>query len=347
MNRRLLTLFASLVSLSPLALAQEAPPGPAPELQKFAPLIGNWHGTGKMSEPSGVETAWTARGTYRWCLDGHFVREDFMVAFEGMPAPMVMHGYLGWDRETKQYVQVRIDSGGRVQRSRLVVGNDGSIMNLGVQLQGGTLYAERALLTVKGDTLTHALDMLMAKGPSMQIVDGKFTRGGEAFDGAFDTAPFLATANEAIRKLGRSAGAFDTAGAVTMAPGQAPMQIHGVDTFRAAFGGTVLHGHTEGAAEGMPGKYVGEVFWGFDEAMDCLLAVYVSNLGEVMTMEGRWSADGQLIATSNGVWMGQPMVQRMLMQFDASGAPVSAVSHSILGTGAPYESFRATYAKKK
>ena len=70
-------------------------------------------------------------------------------------------------------------------------------------------------------------------------------------------------------------------------------------------------------------------------------------MGEVMTMEARWSADGKLVCTGASPWMGQPMLQRMLMEFDAKGALTSAVSHALLGTAAPYESFRATYAKQQ
>ena len=46
--------------------------------------------------------------------------------------------------------------------------------------------------------------------------------------------------------------------------GMPPIRIGGVDQFRPVFGGVIFHGHTEGAAEGMPGKYVGEVFWAHD-----------------------------------------------------------------------------------
>lgn len=44
------------------------------------------------------------------------------------------------------------------------------------------------------------------------------------------------------------------------APGARPMQVKGTETFRTVFGGTVLHGRSEGEVEGVPGKCVGEVF---------------------------------------------------------------------------------------
>ncbi len=71
-------------------------------------------------------------------------------------------------------------------------------------------------------------------------------------------------------QLAKSAGSYDVAGEVVMAPGASPMKISGVDTFRSVFGGVVMHGSTRGSAEGVPGAYEGEVFWGFDPAKNCL-----------------------------------------------------------------------------
>jgi hypothetical protein len=134
---------------------------------------------------------------------------------------------------------------------------------------------------------------------------------------------------------------------MVMMPGQPATKITGTDAFRTAYGGMVFVGTTVGAAEGMPGKYSAEVFWGHDAARDCLVGVYVSNMGEVMQMDSRWTADGRLLTTSNALFMGQPTVQRMLMEFDADGAAKGASCHSIAGTAAPFESFKATYTKKK
>ena len=111
--------------------------------------------------------------------------------------------------------------------------------------------------------------------------------------------------------------------------------------------GVLFHGRAEGAAEGMPGKYVGEVFWAHDPRRRGLVGVYLSNMGEIMSMDGRWTADGQLLSTANGLYMGKVMVQRMLMQFGSDGAAKSANAHTIVDTAAPYESFQAKYERAK
>lgn len=342
----------SLVSLLSLACATpllaQAAPAPAEQLKKFAPLVGNWAGTGEMNEPTGQKTKWTGNGSYRWALDGHFLREDFQVKFEGMPTPVVMHGYLGWDRENRHYLHLVISSSGQAALNRMEVGNDGSMTVLALRQQGAMHYAERSVFKVQEDRLRHTVDLLMPEGASLAMVDGTFTRVDNEFDGAFDTPPLMGGKPSAdIARLCRSAGVYGVKGELVMAPGQPPMAITGTDTFRAVFGGSVLHGHTEGAAAGMPGKYVGEVFWSHDEALARMVGHYVSNMGEVMSMDAWWTADGQLCALSSGVFQGQPMVQRTLLQFDGAGAAKSAVSHAISGTAAPFESFRSTYTKQK
>lgn len=328
--------------------AQDPMAGPAPELKKLEPLIGNWSGSGKMSEPSGAVTPWQANGSYRWCLDGHFVQEDFAISFEGMAAPFVFRAYLGWDAENKRYVNAMANNSGKAELNEVTLLPDGSILQLMLQRQMGLPYAQRSLFQVTGDTMTHTVDLLMANGASMTIVDGTFRRGGDGHAGALTGPTFMAAKpHGSIARLARSAGVFEVNGEMVMAPGQAPIKITGSDTFTPVFEGTVIHGHTEGVAEGMPGKYVGEVFWAHDEARDCLVGIYVSNFGEVMTMDARWSKDGKLIATSHGLMRGEVSLQRTLMTFDAAGAVSGATSHSIAGTGAPHESFRATYTKKK
>ncbi len=317
------SLFASLVVSMPLALAQEGPPAPAPELQQLAPLIGNWAGGGTATFlPGAPPTKWQTRGSYRWCLDNHFVQEDFEITFEGSPAPMVIRGYPGWDREQQRYVNASVNNGGEVTLHEMNLLPDGTLLQFMQPNQEGVPHAQRSLFKVTGDTMTHSIDILMTTGPSLQIVDGKFTRTDKALDGRLDGKAFEGAApGEAMGKFARMAGVYEVKGTMVMAPDQPPMAIKGQDTFRSVFGGTVAHGHTDGTAEGMPGEYHSEVFWGFDPQRHCVVSVYVSNMGEMM-------------------------VQRMIMEFDAKGGLLSAVSHSILGKAPPFESFRASYTRK-
>jgi len=337
-----------LLLLPSLLPAQDAPPTPAPELQKLAPMLGNWTGGGVMNEPGGPTTKWTGKGTYAWCLDGHFVQGDFAVQFEGIDGTFVHRSYLGWDRENKRYVNASVNSGGQAYLNELQLLPDGSHVQISLTRQAGTTYAQRSVVKVDGETMKHTMHLLLAEGEPLHMIDGTFTRGGDGFSATLDGASWMgAKANEQIVRLGKSAGAYAVAGEMVMMPGAPPMKITGTDTFVARYGGSVLHGKTEGEAEGMPGKYLGDVFWAHDAGRDCISGIYVSNMGEVMQLEARWTVDGKFVATSNALYQGQPTAQRMMMEFTADGAAKSASNHTLIGTAAPFESFRATYTKKK
>lgn len=345
MRRRRVSL--SILFLSSALAAQDPVPGPAPDVAKFAPLLGSWSGTGTARfGPDAPTTKWTARGTYRWCLDAHWLQEDFTIDFEGMPTPLVMRGYYGFDRETGRHVVVNVTNNGVVQRNDLTFLPDGTMVQVLRMDEAGAPYCERSLFKLEGDEIVHSVDLLMPQGPSLTIVEGRMKRATEAFDGAWDTKPFQpGEIAEPVTRLARSAGTYDLAGEVLMAPGAPPMKIRGTDAFRPVFGGLVLHGTTTGSAEGVPGTYRGDVFWAFDKARKCLVAAYVSNMGEVATMDA-WFVDGKLVSTSHGTMRGTPMVQRMVMEMDAEGRPSRVLSHSCVGDKPPFESFRATYTKK-
>ncbi len=344
-NKPLATLLPLVLFAAPV-FCQETPT-PAPELQKLTGLLGNWEGEGTANfAPGAPPTAWRARGTYRQALGGFFLQEDFEIRFDGIPAPMVFRAYLGWDAEGKRYVTAVCNNAGEVGLHEVVMMPDGSMVQLMMQSQEGVPYAERSLLAVKGDTMTHSIDLMMAQGPSMGIVEGKFRRVDAPFDGSFDVPTWNGAKPHAdIVKLNRMAGKYATKGEMVMAPGQPKTAIHGDDTFRTVFGDTLLYGETVGAAEGMPGEYRSHAFWGYDKKKDCARAIFVSNMGEVGEMEGRWVED-KFVSTMAGTMMGQPMVQRFVLEVDAKGAVTRGVGHAIIGTMPPFEGFAATYTKK-
>jgi hypothetical protein len=334
------------VVLLPFASAQEAPPGPAPELKRLEPMLGNWAGSG--TARMGPEpTKWTARGSYRWCLDGHFLQEDFEIVFAGRPAPMVFRAYLGGDRQHGRYVNASINNAGAARLHEIHLLDDGTLLQVMQQHQNGLPYAERARSRVVGEAMTLTIDLLMGDGPSIQVIDGTLARTADVFTLDWKCKAFEgAMPAPELQMLQRSAGDYDVEGAMVMAPGQPEIVITGTDSFRGVFGDTIFRGVTKGAAEGMPGEYQGEVFWCFDAVRKCLTGVYVSNMGEVMTMDAWWAGDGRLVSTFAGTMGGQPMVQRMLMSFDDKGKAVDAASQTIIGTGEPFASFRATYTAK-
>jgi hypothetical protein len=342
-------LFLPLVLLFPgLATAQEPSevPKPAPELQQLAPLIGNWQGSGTAQMGPGEPSKWESHSTYAWALDNFFVQEDTIVRFAGMPQPLVMRTYLGWDAENARYVAISADNDGHVAVSRLEVPGDGSFVTLADKYHEGRSYLERYTSKVNGESMTFAIDMMGASGPSMQPVVGSMKRTDKPVAMALDASLFTASPAAPIEQLGKTAGTFAVSASMVM-PGAPAMKITGQDEVKPLFDGTIVHVHTTGSAEGFPGNYVGELFYGYDERDDCLRAVYVSNRGETAQMNGAFTADGKaLILTSAIKYAGQLSVQRMTIELGPDGAPTKSVGHTILGAAAPFESWNATYTKK-
>lgn len=343
----LFVVLSSMV-LSHRAAAQGGPPGPAPELQRLAPLAGNWTGSGVMHEPGGATTKWTADGSCAWCLEGHFLQAVFAVRFDGVDGTFHFRDYYGWDRERHRYVVARVDSGGQARLHDLQRLADGALVRLSLTTQGEATFAEREVVKVDGDEMTLATHLLIAAAAPVHLIDGRFARGGPGCAADRDGEPWQgAVPHEQIARLCRSAGVYDVSGEMVMAAAQPPIGIRGTDTFSARYSGLVLHGRTEGEVQGLPGEYVGDVFWAYDQARGCLGGFYVSNAGEAMALEARWAPDGRLVATGSGLLMGQPMVRRTMLEFAPDGAARAAQSHAILGTAPPIENFRATYTKRK
>lgn len=333
-----------------LAAAQETHemPKPAPELQKFAPLIGNWQGSGTAQMGPGEATKWESHSTYAWALDNFFVQEDTIVRFAGMPKPLVIRSYLGWDGENKRYVAIGADNDGHVAVNRVEIQDDGSVVTLADKFQQGQTYLERYTSKVDGNNMTFAIDMVTTTGPSAQAVKGTMTRTDKPVKMALDASAFTSAAAAPMLQLGKTAGTYAVVASMVMMPGAPPMKITGQDEVKTLFDGTIVHVHTTGTAEGMPGQYVGELFYGFDERDNCIRAVYISNMGEVGQMNCTFSKDGKtFILTSALRYQGQLSVQRMTMDLGADGTITKAIGHNIVGAAAPYESWNATYTKKK
>ncbi|MBL8857801.1 MAG: DUF1579 family protein [Planctomycetes bacterium] len=338
-----------LLLLAPGVQAQEGAPKPAAELQKLAPLVGNWSGSGTAAfGPGAPPVKWEAHATYRWCLDKFFLQEDFKITFEGVPAPFLERGIHGWDSERQSFVAVKVDNRGMARFDQTAMLADGTLLQFMEQKQVGTPFTERQRTRVVDGKLHFRVDLLMAEGASTQFLDGLLEPTDKVCDVAFTSPTFLGeTPAEPMQKLARVAGVYDMHGSVVVAPGVPALKIAGTETFESAFGGTVLYGHSNGKAEGMTGSYHAEVFWAYDADRRTFINVFASNMGEIGVMDSRFTADGKtLISTAAGTRGGEPLVVRYTMNLDDKGAVVSGSCHSIQGLGAPAETFTATYKRR-
>lgn len=336
----------SLLVLSPVLSAQQGPPSPAPELKALQPLVGNWKGSGTTHEP-GSDSKWTADGSYQWVLGNFWLQEDVAITFEGNPEPLVFRAYVGWDAESKRYVNLSVNSVGELQFHEVEIQADGTMVQMMKQHQGGMTYCERSLLQVKGDKFTHRIDLLLPQGDSSKMIEGTFDRVDFTLDIPMPKSTFMGRpVHDAMQKLAKWAGVYEVQGEMVMMPGTPAMKVRGTDTYTRMFADSVLRAHTEGEAEGMPGKYEAETFFAWDEKRGCLVAGMVSNMGEVGVFEERWTPEGQLVGTIASLYQGQPMLSRSVLTLDGKGCPKGMVSHSMTGAAAPFMNFQATYTKK-
>lgn len=347
----MLNLLALLVVLllSSLLHAQDQAAGPADPLAPFRAMLGNWQGQGTyMVDADAGTTKWRARAAFALCLGGKFVQEDLEFTFDGVPTPLRVRGYLGWDATRKRHVAVVASSAGEVAIHNLAALPEGRLLQTTQLEQQGVPYTDRTSFVVKGNTMSYENDLLMAQGPSIPSVRGAFSRqakDAEAWSLQVDGEAFLGLPPHAdIARLGKIAGTYETVGEVLLGVDQPKMQITATDRFTNWFSGGVLAASTVGKAVGMPGSYESLAFWAWDKRTECLRTVYVSSMGEVGQMESWWVGQ-QLVSVSAGGSAAGPITQRFVQDFDAQGAMVSAVGHSTMGVNAPSESFRATYKR--
>ena len=344
MNTRLTSVLLPLLLATPL-LAQY-PMGPAPQVKKLESMVGNWAGEGTMVEPNGVKTGWKGHGTYQWTLNGHWLREDFRFDFDGGDTPILFRSYIGWDATNERYVVVQGVNDGRVLMHEVTMLGDGTMLLYNRHDMPGAPMVERARTKFAGDEMTMSVDFLMPEGPMANVIDAKFTRTDKVYAAQFDLGGFMgAKPADELKKMAALNGVYETKGQMVMDPKAPAMKITGTDTFEDIWDGTIIHGRTDGVAEGSPMKYESHAFYGYDPKAKCVRSVFVDNMGMVGQMEG-WFMNDTFVSIQAGLNMGQPMTQRFVMWF-ADGAWTKVKGTTCAGAMEPFVSFDAAYSKKK
>lgn len=320
---------------------------PAKELAKFEPLIGNWSGGGKMMEPGGASTNWTAQSTYQWALNKHFVQEDFIIKFEGMDAPMTFRNYLGWDRENQRYVSAMASNQGVCRLTDISFLADGSMMQMIIHRLEGVPYIERARSKVTDDSMSMHIEVMMQEGASVTMIDSTLKRSEDAIECDWGEDAWMGmTPNDHMKKLRVIRGQYEVKGEMVMAPGAPAMKITGSDRFMMIWDGNVMHGKTLGFSDDSPEVYESHAFWAWDEGRKCVSTVFVDSMGQIGQMDVRWVED-KLVSTSSALQMGMPTTQRFVLTLDRKGNLKSGVGHTCMGTVDPFVSFKANYVRNR
>ncbi len=248
-----------LVLLAPALAAQEAVPKPSPELQKFAPQIGTWEGSGTVKHGAdGPEAKWTATTSARWVLGGFAVREDTRVDFDGMEQPLVMVTLFGWDGENKRPVALTASNLGAVGMTEVHWGASGERITADVQQMAGKLVVARWVHRIDGDTCHLSCQEAADDGAFYTHVDGTMTRKSEKpsdvtlVDAAF-MPEYAQSSVSHFERLKPAAGTYEMKGWFKMGPGAPKTDFSGTDEYRMVFGGSVF----EVTSKGQPGKLRG------------------------------------------------------------------------------------------
>jgi uncharacterized protein DUF1579 len=172
MKKVILGSLLVLVSAS-IALAQEGPPKPAPEMANLKYFAGTWTCTGDSpAGPFGPAHKTQSTLSLKPDLDGFWyagMMTEMKTASNPHPVKGMLH--LGYDTGEKQFVQVWVDNTGSrsVQMSPGWEGD--SIAFTGEQVVMGEKATAKDSLTKKGaNQFTHKFELTM-KGETHTIVD--------------------------------------------------------------------------------------------------------------------------------------------------------------------------------
>lgn len=333
-----------IIILAASLSAQQAPPSPAPQLDRLKPLVGQWQGSGTADMHPGAPPAkWTCASTYAFALGGFWLQCDTSIEFEGMPQGMRFREYLGWDVETGRYVNVTASNTGEVTLAPVVFTADDTMVLAISRIAEGAPQLERSVTRIGKDEMSFTITFVNGAEPAHEGVKGTLKRVAKAAPKALESCGAFMPAAAEMARLARMGAEYDVRGQMVMMPGQPAMKIQGRDSVTSLFDGGIVRVLTTGTAEGMPGKYEAAVYYAWDPAQKCYIGVMVSNMGEVGQTQARFVGDDKFVATFAGTMQGTPMVNSTVLQLDADGKARHVTSHCISGAEPPFEGFRADY----
>ncbi|HLQ39240.1 MAG TPA: DUF1579 family protein [Planctomycetota bacterium] len=324
-------------------LAQQGPPSPAPELGKLKMFEGSWEGSGTATmAPGQPPTKWTSQSTCQWVMGGFFLQEDLTIQFDGGMPPLQFREYTGWDAENHRYASVVVSNKGEGELATLTFPADDTLVSLTRGIHDGKPYAKREVTKFTKDAATFTITMLPDQGPAVDIVTGDLKRIAKAKPAALEAALAMATAQPQIARIARTAGEYEVTGEMTMMPGTPALKIHGRDSLRTLFGGAVLQQVTHGDPTGAFPAYESHCYFTWNPADACYDALFVSNMGEIGSMQARFEGDA-LVGTTSGLSMGKSSAMRSIWNLDKDGRLTKVVCHACMGDAAPMQCFSATY----
>lgn len=346
-------LITALTVAAAPALAQDPPDiSPAKEVEKFAPLVGTWEGTGEVSHGPGMPSEkWTSKSTCSWILGGHFVREDVRIDFAAMPNPLEFINLYGWDRENKRYVQIEINNLGVGRLNEVHFTANGKMITAATAVEMGEPVVERWVNTIGDGEVSFLGHRAQGDGPFYEMVKGTAKRTDKkASEVNIANAAFMPDIMpapvKAISKLDGMIGDYKMKGWFMPAPGADKMEFSGTETVRKIFGGTVIEMVTKGdKTPEFPIAYEGYSWMAWNDHTQCFDVTYANNMGEVSIQQGRKQGN-KMIMNAAAMYQGQPTSARGVLELAEDGSFHSITGHHLTGTEKPMLVFEGTYTKQ-
>ncbi|HEX9793567.1 MAG TPA: DUF1579 family protein [Planctomycetota bacterium] len=346
---RLLLALSLFSTIAAGAVAQEATIQPAPELAKFAPVIGHFEGSGTVVPAPGIPPMqWTATSVTKKILNGHFIQEDLHVEFGDVMPAMDMRTLYGWDAEKERIGAFTVSNSGPATVVDAHWAGDGVLIGSTNAMEDGQPVVDRWVSTYTKAGATFKIHRTMGAEAPFLHVEGTMKRvaGGATAKSAGKVLGGLVAQPPAMAKLAKIAGEYDVKGTMVMEPGTPAMNIYGTETATVEFGGNVLQFRVVGGMEGTPADYEAISYVTWDPTDKCYRHFSASNMGEYGVMDMRWSGDGALVSNHATSMQGQPVSMRSILKIDPAKGIVASSNDMMLGDMPATTTFNATYTRK-
>lgn len=350
-SRKLLLFFVSFASIAATSsfdiLRSQDAPKPAKELEKFAPFLGNWKGSGtfRLTE-DGQSEPWEGSGTVRKILDGFAILEDMRVDMgEGVP-PLLFRSVYGWDSATRTYRWFTLSNLGFGGTGEARFTSDGKLLVSSEDTDASDRpVLDQTLTWMEGGKYRFLMRRSIAGDEFFVHVQGSYEKSDEALDfgsGTEDLA--VAPPTERLKKIAAQVGMWRFEGKVSPMPGAPTFAVRGKENIRRILGGHAFYGESTGeAAEGDAMRYRGIFHTVWDDATLCYRTLGVDNFGNFEDSRGYLVGDRQLVQTAQSYAYGMPVVSRTVLTWNESGDKLE-IKADRCGAAAPCDTaFEATY----
>lgn len=320
--------------------------GPAEELKRYEPMLGNWEGSGGGNSAPGVPMKWTSKSTMKKILGGHFIQDDTQIEVEGF-GTLVMRTVYGWDAARKRHFALNVSNLGSPSEGTIFWAGDKRIVQSHTTKGYEGVVSERWITDIEADKIRFVGTKSVDGGKPFIHVEGSITRGGEGFDADKAKAEAAMPATPHMKRMKVFAGMWKSTGHWNDPESGAATEMTGESTMQPAFGGHVLYGHgTMEMNMGEAPMTVASRSYGYwSDKHQAYRWVGMNSMGMYHGSSGYEAGAHRTVWMSSGIFMGKPMVGRLVIEED--GDSLHMIEHGIGPKGEPQVSWKGKMTRVK